>query len=190
MTTKQVFFFAAILYASLCYAQGNIVYYGAETNALNVVFADAGLSVSNQTLIVADLNQCLNTGWGREAILYFRNKEDTIGYLFTESGVFYDPFPRDIVATPNGHALHISEEVSDAYTASFAFFATNANITATGYAFVEFLNSTNFPAIPATDWPNYYLSRYKTDAELIALAPHHIPAFARTPYYPSWKSFS
>ena len=48
-----------ILTAFLSHAQTNIVYYGAETNALNVVFADTTLSVSNQTLIVADLNLCL-----------------------------------------------------------------------------------------------------------------------------------
>ena len=47
-----------ILGVTLSHAQtpNHTIYYGANSNALGVAFADTTLSVSNQTLIVADLN--------------------------------------------------------------------------------------------------------------------------------------
>jgi len=191
MTTKQAFICAAIVGASLCRAQTNIVYYGANTNALNVVFEDTNLSVSNQTLIVTDLNICLQSEWGKKIKIYFRNKEDTIGYFdFINRDVYYRGFPRDIVATPSGPALHIPQWLSNAYTNSFAFTAAHSNIVATAYEFVAFLNSTNFPNIQANDWPNYYFAKNTTDAELIADAPRSIWGLAEFTYYPpSIRSF-
>ena len=149
---------AAILGASLCHAQTNIVYYGANTNALNVVFEDTALSASNQTLIVADLNVCLQSGWGRQAELYLRDKEDTIGYLYTEESPYYRGFPRDIVATPGGPALHIPQWLSNAYTNSFAFTAAHSNIVAAAYAFVAFAVSPDFANLPGSEVLNYYFA--------------------------------
>ena len=40
-------FIAALCGATLCHAQGNVVYYGANSNALAVVFADTTLAVPN-----------------------------------------------------------------------------------------------------------------------------------------------
>ena len=65
MTIKQAFFCTAILGVSLCHAQNLTVYYGPNSNTLGVAFTDTTLSVSNQTLIVADLNLCLQSGWGK-----------------------------------------------------------------------------------------------------------------------------
>jgi len=179
---------AIILTAFLSRAQTNIVYYGAETNALNVVFADTTLSVSNQTLIVADLNLCLQSGWGKEIKLGMGHDDPAfVAHLsYSWQCPHYDPFPEDIVATPNGHALQITQELSDAYTNDFAWAwaASHSNIVVAGYAFVEFLSSTNFPNIQANDWPNYYLVPNKTDAELIAIAHHHISAFSKYTFYP------
>ena len=177
---------AFILGATLCHAQNHTLYYGANSNALDVAFADTTLSVSNQTLIVADLNQCLQSDWGKQVEFWTGNDDPAFvaNLSYPRRNLFYEPFPRDIVATPNGHALHISKEVSDSYNTLFGFFADNTNIVTTGYAFVEFLSSTNFPNIQATDWPNYYLARYKTDAEVIALAPRHIPAIANYTFFP------
>jgi len=184
-----------ILGAFLSHAQtpNHTLYYGANSNTLGVAFADTTLSISNQTLIVADLNKCLQSGWGQRAEFGMENNDPTFDahLSYPDQSPFYEPFPDDIVATPNGHALRVSEEVSDDYTDFFAFFATNANIVATGHAFVEFLNSTNFPAIQANDIPQYYLARYKTDVELIANARGFFASYTNSIYYtPSILNFN
>ena len=189
---------AFILGATLCHAQNHVIYYGANSNTLGVAFADTTLSVSNQTLIVADINQCLQSDWGKKTEFYLRNNDNPwqnpqgfVAYLSYPNGsLFYEPFPDDIAASPSGQALHISKDLSDAYTYYFNFFATNSNIVATGHEFVAFLNSTNFPALQASDWPNYFFSRYETDAEIIASANGLLASFTNSTYFtPSILNF-
>jgi len=184
MTTKQSFFYAAILGASLCHAQSNVVYYDVNSNALDVVFEDTNLSVSNQTLIVADLNLCLKE-WGKKAILYFRDKGDSIGYLYIPQRFFVFHFvPDKIVATPNGHALQIPQVLSNTYTNRFAFAAAHSNQVAAAYEFVTFVSSPAFLNIPAQDLPHYYLSKTASDAEIIARAQDIISEYASYAYFP------
>jgi len=186
MTTKQAFFCAAVFGASLCYGQGNVVYYGANTNALNIVFEDTNLSVSNQTLIVADLNICLQSEWGKRAELRTGNNDPAFAahLSFGHRSPYYDDFPKDIVAIPGGHALWISQELSDAYTNRLAFAAAHSNIVAAGYAFVAFVSSTNFPAIPDTDMPLYYFPKSMPDSKLITDAQSIISSLTSYYYYP------
>jgi len=191
MTTKQAFFCASILGTALCHGQGNIVYYGVNSNALNVVFEDTNLSVSNQTLIVADLNRCLQSGWGKEMEFKMGNDDPAfVAHLFNWSrSPYYDPFPKNIINTPDGHALHISQGISDAYIDRLAFAAAHSNIVAAAYEFVAFVNSTNFPSIPANDMPNYLVPKNLSDAEMIASAQNLITALTSTYDPPSILSF-
>ena len=179
-------FIAALWGATLCLAQNNVVYYGANSNTLDVVFVDTTLSVTNQSAIIADLNVCL-LEWGKKSELRFYGKE-----INGETGYFYNPslgfifrfFPENIVSTPGGHALRISQELSDAYTNAFAFAAAHSNEMAAAYEFVAFVSSANFSSIPASDLPNYVLPKFLSDAEIIADAPKIMTQLGWATYYP------
>jgi hypothetical protein len=129
MNTKSVVSLT-ILCSAVCFGQSNVVYYGASSNALNVVFVDTNLSKKVQSAIVADLRICL-MGWGREGELYLRDKDDSVGYLSFGRRCPHYPsdikFPKNIVSNGTaGVALQIPKELSDAYTNAFKFAAANA----------------------------------------------------------------
>ena len=165
MKTKQVFFCAFVFGTALCFGQGNVVYYGVNSNALDVAFEDANLSVSNQTFIVADLNLCLQSSWGKRAV--FRMGHDDPAFdahlHFGIRSPYFNPFPRDIVVTPSGHALHISQELSDFYTNQFVFVAAYSNMVVAAYEFVVFLNSPDFANLPTSELSNYYFAEPTRD---------------------------
>jgi hypothetical protein len=190
MNTKSVVFFAMSLCSAYCFGQSNVVYYGANSNALNVVFVDTNLSKKAQTAIIADLRICL-MGWGREGELYLRDKDDSVGYLSFGRRCPHYPedidFPKNIVSNgTSGVALQIPKELSDAYTNAFKFAAANAKAFAAANAFVKFVSSTNFLNIPPKTLPDYVLERDLTAAEIIANAQETIPALHEwNPYPPS-----
>ena len=185
---RRCLFYAAILGAVLCHAQTNVVYYGANSNALNVIFADTTLSVTNQSLIVADLNLCLQTKWGKETKLNTDPPEDPafVAYLsypdINPHGI--RNFPRYLVATPNGLALHVPQQHSDFYTNRLAFAAAHSNAVAAAYEFVAFVSSPDFLNIPHNDMPHYFLSKTSSDAKLIADAPRLLPRLASPNLFP------
>jgi len=185
---------AAVLCACYCTGQSNVVYYGANSNAISLAFADTNLSESAQSAITADLRVCLSE-WGKQSELYMRNKGESIGYLYNFKSSPHYPenitFPREIV--PNGVsglALQIPKALSDAYTNAFAFAAANSNIVAAAYEFVAFVSSTNFPGISSNALPNYIMFKNAlpdANAEsnaIVNLAPQIIPDLCDQTYYP------
>lgn len=186
MKIKTIIYTATVLGASLCHTQSNAVYYGANSNALEVVFVDTHLSAANRAAIVTDLNLCLQSAWGKRGDLRLKDNEGFAGYLYFGYRCPHSNklFPRDIVATPNGHALQISHELSDAYTNAFAFASAHSNIVAAGYAFVAFVSSTNFPNIPASELPHYFLPKNTPGAAIIANAQNTISELCSATYYP------
>ena len=185
---------AAVLCACYCTGQSNVVYYGANSNAISLAFADTNLSESAQSAITADLRVCLSE-WGKQSELYMRNKGESIGYLYNFKSSPHYPenitFPREIV--PNGVsglALQIPKALSDAYTNAFVFAAANSNIVAAAYEFVAFVSSTNFPGISSNALPNYIMFKNAlpdANAEsnaIVNLAPQIIPDLCDQTYYP------
>ena len=157
--TSIVVFAAMAHHAPYCAGQGNVVYYGANSNALNVAFVDTNLSQKVQSAIVADLRICLQE-WGKESELRLRDNEDSAGYLYnwTRSPHYRKgiAFPRNIVSNgPSGVALQIPETLSDAYTNAFAFAVANSNVVAAAYEFVAFMSSTNFHSVTPNQITNY-----------------------------------
>ncbi len=59
-----VLFVSVLLLVGQCHGQGNVVYYGVNSNAINVAFEDANLSASAKEAITADLRVCLSE-WGK-----------------------------------------------------------------------------------------------------------------------------
>jgi len=106
-----VLFVSVLLLVRQCHGQGNVVYYGVNSNAINVAFADTNLSESAKEAITADLRVCLSE-WGKKSELYMRNKGESIGYLYNFKSSPHYPenitFPREIVPSgAAGLALHI-----------------------------------------------------------------------------------
>ena len=164
-----------------CAGQSNVVYYGANSNALDVVFVDTTLSSSAKSNIVADMNLCLKD-WGKTAELRLWNANDKMNtagqldlgthcphYPQIGGGTPYDmDFPDDVVSNgTSGIALQVPKKLSDAYTNAFALAAANSNAIAAAYAFIAFVSSTNFPNIPASALPDYFLSKHKTADEVV-----------------------
>jgi hypothetical protein len=190
----SVLFVSVLLRVTLCHGQSNVVYYGVNSNAISLAFADVNLSASAKEAITADLRVCLSE-WGKKSELYMRNKGESIGYLYNFKSSPHYPenitFPREIV--PNGVsglALYIPKKLSDAYTNAFAFAAANSNIVAAAYEFVAFVSSTNFPGISSNALPNYIMFKNAlpdANAEsnaIINLAPQIIPDLCDQTYYP------
>ena len=184
--------FTAMFSASHCAGQGNVVHYGANSNALNVVFVDTNLTLSAQSNIVADLRICLQE-WGKGIELHlgggYEPDSEAAGYLAHPDTNPYYPggtmdFPRDVVDIPNGLALQISKALSDEYTNAFAFAAAHSNEIAAAYTFVAFVSSTNFPNIAPTNLPDYVLSKKKTSQEVVAEAQKIISQLGYQTYYP------
>ena len=184
---KQATLVTLALCSAVCFGQSNVVYYGANSNALNVTFADVTLTAAAKSNIVADLRICLSE-WGKEAELRLWDDEDTAGYLYiasTSPHYLRDiEFPEDIVETPNGMALLITKELSDTYTNAFVFAAANAKAFAAANAFVAFVSSTNFANIPPQKLPDYLLCKDETPAQIIARAKDNIAELGHQTYYP------
>jgi len=169
--------------------QSNVVFYGVNANALDVVFADTNLSAKAKSGIVADLNLCLRE-WGKTSELDLGDYEpDVLGYLYNADTSPHYPedieFPRNIVSNGTaGVALQITKELSDAYLKAFAFTNANAKAVKAAYEFVTFVSSTNFPNIPSKDLPNYILIKNETPKEISARAQEIISQLGHQTYYP------
>ncbi|HOE62110.1 MAG TPA: hypothetical protein PK576_10780, partial [Kiritimatiellia bacterium] len=127
----SVLFVSVLLQVDLCYGQSNVVYYGANSNAISLAFADTNLSESAKSAITADLRVCLSE-WGKGE-LRMRIKGDSVGYIDNPTHCPHYPedieFPENVVPSgAAGLALHIPKKLSDAYTNAFAFAAANSNI--------------------------------------------------------------
>ena len=148
-------------YATVCCGQSNVVYYGANSNSLDVVFVDTNLNASVRSNIVADLNICLQK-WGKKGELCLWDNEDTAGYLYIGSACPSYPegikFPKSVVSNGvSGVALQIPKELSDAYTNAFAFAAAHSNEVKAAYEFVKFVSSTNFHSVTPQQISDYAL---------------------------------
>ena len=169
--------------------QSNVVFYGVNANALDVVFADTNLSAKAKSGIVADLNLCLRE-WGKTSELDLGDYEpDVLGYLYNADTSPHYPedieFPRNIVSNGTaGVALQITKELSDAYLKAFAFTNANAKAIKAAYEFVTFVSSTNFANIAPKDFPNYALRNDMTHKEMIESAQKIISELRHQAYYP------
>jgi hypothetical protein len=128
-------FVSTMFRVSYCVGQSNVVFYGANTNAIAVTFVDTNLSASAQASIVTDLHLCLQD-WGKKSELDLGAYElGVIGYLYNFKSSPHYPetieFPKNVVSNgTSGLALQITKSLSDAYTNAFAFAAANSNIVA------------------------------------------------------------
>ena len=205
MNTKRftpVVFSTAIMFCALhCAGQSNVVYYGANSNALDVVFVDTNLSQQAQSAIVADLNVCLSE-WGKTAELCLRNRGDSVGYLYIGTHCPHYPkigggapedmdFPKNVVSNgTSGVALQVPKKLSDAYTNAFEFAKANSNAFAAVNAFVAVVSSTNFANTAPNALPDYFLHAEKTADEIIANSSGIIgDIHYRTYYRPSVLGF-
>jgi len=187
LSTQVVFSATMMFYALHCTGQSNVVYYGTNSNALDVVFVDTNLSAKAKSAIVADLNLCLSE-WGKKGEVRLWDDEDTAGYLYIGTVCPHYPddidFPKDLVETPNGVALQITKELSDAYANAFALAKANAKAFAAANAFVVFVSSTNFANLPSQKLPDYLLCQKETPEEIIARAQKNISELGYQTYYP------
>ena len=161
MNTKSVILCTVCATALSCFGQSNVVYYGANSNALDVVFADTNLSQKAKSAIVADLRICL-LGWGKQTELRLgADAPAFVAHLSNPDTCPHYPngvdFPDDIVDTSNGFALQIPKDLSDVYTNAFAFAVANAKAVAAANAFVKFVSSTNFNNMTSGQLSNYVL---------------------------------
>ena len=171
MNTKDIIILATLCPA-FCFGQSNVVFYGANSNALDVVFVDTNLSQKAKSAIVADLRICLQE-WGKKGEVHLWNRDGIAGYFRVGTICPHYPegidFPKNIVSNGTaGVALQISKELSDAYT----------------NAFVEFVNSPGFLNLPPKDLPNYLLRSDTPPKEIIADAKAHIADLRHQTYYP------
>ena len=194
LSTQVVFSATMMFYALHCTGQSNVVYYGTNSNALDVVFVDTNLSAKAKSAIVADLNLCLQE-WGKTAELFLwdaDNKgvdEGIVGQLSV--GTRSPHYPRDIEFPENivsngtaGVALQIPKDLSDAYTNAFALAKANAKAFAAVNAFVAFVSSTNFANVPPKKLPDYYLDNNRTTSEVVEDAQEIISELGHQTYYP------
>ena len=187
-----------MLWTCHCIGQTNVVYYGVNSNAINLAFADTNLSTSAQEAIAADLRVCLSE-WGKETYLSLdlgADEPGLIGYLQRPSISPHYPesieFPDGVVSNGvSGLALHIPKALSDAYTNAFAFAAANSNIVAAAYEFVAYLSSTNFYTITSNEIVNVILVKNATpDMYLLSFADTTNSLRKQTYYPPSVLSFN
>ncbi len=181
-------FGGTVLLATCCFGQSNVVFYGANTNAIAVAFVDVNLSAAAQASIVSDLQLCLQN-WGQGSELYLRNKGESVGYLDnSDRNPCYSgniTFPENVVSNGTGGlALQIPRSLSDAYTNAFAFAAANSNIIAAAYAFVAFVSSSNFVSLSSNALPNYLLEKNTTSNEIVADARATLSELRNQTYYP------
>lgn len=193
MKTKTILLAVSLasvfFYAPCSRGQSNVVYYGANSNALSVAFADTNLSASVQASIVSDLRLCLQE-WGKSSTLDLGAYEPGLaGYLYNpKTGPHYPKgfiFPDNLVASGEGGVvLRVPTGLSDAYTNAFAFAVANSNTVAAAYEFVTFVSSSNFASIPPENLPNYVLLKNSTPSEITADAQEIISELRHQTYYP------
>jgi len=193
MKTKNflhtAYFLTVLFSATCCFGQSNVVYYGANTNAIGVSFSDTNLTLSAQTSVVADLQLCLQN-WGRESYLSLGADETgVVGYLERSSVCPHYPenieFPKNVVSNgTSGLALQIPKSLSDTYTNAIAFASANSNIVAAAYEFVAFVSSSNFVAISSNALPNYVMQRNMSTNDIIETAHEIISDLQKQTYYP------
>jgi len=184
-----ILFASALLRICPCFGQSNVVFYGASTNAIGVVFVDTNLSVATQAAIVSDLQLCLQD-WGKRT--EFRLGADDpafVAHLYNPKISPHYPetigFPDNVVSNgASGLALQIPKSLSDAYTNAFAFANANSNIVAAAYEFVAFVSSSNFIAISSNSLPNYLLQKDVATNMIIAKAQESISDLRCQTYYP------
>jgi len=193
-TKSAVFLVTTIFSISHCVGQSNVVYYGVNSNALDVVFVDTNLSPKAQSVIITDLRICLSE-WGKTTEVRLGADDPAfVAHLYNPDRCPHYPegidFPDDIVNTPNGFALQIPKELSDAYTNAFKLVAANAKACTAANAFIKFVSSTNFVNLAPKALPNYLLEKGVTADEIIADAQESISQLRNQTYYaPSVLSF-
>ncbi len=183
----SVLFVSVLLQVDLCYGQSNVVYYGANSNAISLAFADTNLSESAKSAITADLRVCLSE-WGKGE-LRMRIKGDSVGYIDNPTHCPHYPedieFPENVVPSgAAGLALHIPKKLSDAYTNAFAFAAANSNIVAAAYEFVAFAASSNFMNIASNTLPDYVILKNVTTNQVVSIAGEILTDLHDQTYYP------
>lgn len=198
MKTNSILYsaFGIIMFlTTCCFGQSNVVFYGANTNAIGISFVDTNLSVSAQTSIVADLQLCLQA-WGKGTQFKLGADDPAfVAHLYNPDITPYYPetidFPDNVVSNGiAGYSLQIPKTLSDAYTNAFAFAAANSNIVAAAYEFVAFVLSSNFPSISSNALPNYIMFKNglaDANAEsnaIVNLASQIIPDLCDQAYYP------
>lgn len=198
MKTKTLYcsaIFVSSLWCSIfCFGQSNVVFYGANSNALTVIFVDTNLTQVAQMNIVSDLQVCLSE-WGKTSQLYLRNKGESVGYLHNSKQCPHYPdtiaFPANVVSNgTTGFALQIPRSLSDAYTNAFAFATANSNIVDAACEFVAYVSSSNFVSLSSNALPNFVLQKNTTTNEIIADAHSIISELRHQTYYmPSILSF-
>ena len=158
---RSAIFAACILGTTICIGQNNPIFYGTNSNALNVVFIDTNLASSAKLAIIADLRICLKD-WGKESERMGpagNNNPEVVGYLSPLSRCPLYPdgldFPKKLVDGPNGISLQVPQELSDAYTNVFTFVVANTNIVTAAYEFARFISSTNFNNIAPNQLSDY-----------------------------------
>lgn len=171
MKTKTSYFSTFIIFSLwcslFCFGQSNTVYYGSNTNAIGVCFADSNLFASAQSSIVSDMQLCLNN-WGKMSELDLSTRVPGFaGQLSNPKRCPHYPasidFPENVISNgPTGLALQAPKELSDAYTNAFAFTAANSNIVAAAYDFVQFVSSANFYSVTSNQISNYMLYNQAT----------------------------
>ncbi|MCL2104393.1 MAG: hypothetical protein FWH21_04970 [Kiritimatiellaeota bacterium] len=188
MKTSPLILTASLAAALSGFGQSNIVYYGINSNALDVVFVDTNLSQKAQSAIVTDLRICLSE-WGKTGELRLRDNAGFAGYLYIGTSCPHYPegieFPDNIVSNGTaGIALQIPKDLSDAYTNAFKFAAANAKAFAAANTFVAFVSSTNFNSVPPKQISDYILYN-KAPAKLYELAFSDITnSLRKQTYYP------
>ncbi len=188
-TISSVLYFAAMLCGLNCAGQTNLLFYGANSNSLCVVFVDTNLSASARAFIVADLQLCLNNWGKRTEVRIGADDPAFIAHLYNPSICPHYPetvdFPDNVVSNGTlGFALQIPKTLSDAYTNAFAFAAANSNIVTAAYEFVEFVSATNFNSVTSNQISNYILYN-QAPPFLYQLAFHDITNSLRhQTYYP------
>lgn len=167
------------------------------TNSIGVAFSDSTLNATAKNAIVSDLQNCFN-GWGTDAKIMLRVKENSVGYMYygTVNPYYREgiKFPQNIIIDHaiSGLALQVPKALSDAYTNAFAFVAANANIVTAAYEFVSFISSSNFVhSVTSNTIHNYVLykdvpiSIYARDFPFILNSVFQYPAY----YKPSALGF-
>ena len=183
------FLSSCVLSAASCFGQSNVVFHGANTNAIAVAFVDTNLSVAVQASMVADLQLCLQK-WGQNSELRLRNKGEFVGYLDNPDRNPCYPetitFPENVVSNgTNGLALQIPKALSDAYTNAFAFTAANSNIVAAAYEFIAFVSSTNFSTVSSNTIMDYVLVKGATTNMYFMNFSDTTNSLRKQMYYPS-----
>ena len=171
---KKIIIFI-LFYCTICFAQTQTLNIG--TNTIGVIFANKTLMQNQYDKIVADMQTCVGTQWGKKAkidmyskyhIELYSNILIKSNFVACINGIdrtsFYPEkyeFPRNLVTNNVGAlCLYIPEELCNAYTNAFAFAVANSNIVAAAYDFASFIASSNFvTTVSSNQISNYFWSK-------------------------------